>query len=117
VRVEPVEDVHPVLQLAQLHVAQRRLQRPPDVAGGGGRGAQLVVHDLHPAVEQHRDRGVLVRPTVGLDVGDQALGVELGVPAMAAGLAAEVDPLAGQGVKAGRDASAESGAQRLDRPP
>jgi len=64
-----------------------------------GRGAPLVVHDLDPAVEQHCDRGVLVRSPAGFDVGDQALGVELGVAAVAAGFAAKVGPLAGHGVQ------------------
>ena len=53
VGVEPVEDVDAVLELAQLAVAERRLERPADVALIRDAGAQLVVRDLNPAVEQY----------------------------------------------------------------
>ena len=52
VRVEPVEDVDPVLQLTQRHVAESGSDRPTDVAGRRRCRAQLVVDDLRPPVEQ-----------------------------------------------------------------
>lgn len=116
VGVEAVEHVHAVLELPQRHVPERGPQGAPDVARRGLGGAQLVVDDLDPSVEQVRDGGVLVGLPLGLDGGDQALSVELGVAAVAPGLAAEVGLLAGDGVLTGVHTGTESRAQRLDRP-
>jgi hypothetical protein len=88
VGVEPVEDVDSVLELAQLDLAERRLERPADVALIRDAGAQLVVRDLNPAVEQVRDRGRPVRDPFGLDLGDQPV---LGALGRLAGLG-ERDP-------------------------
>jgi hypothetical protein len=49
-----IDDVDPVLQLAQGDVAQSRVQRATDVAGRRLSGAQLVVDDLHPPAEQQQ---------------------------------------------------------------
>jgi hypothetical protein len=78
VRVQAVEDVDTVLQLAQRHITQGGLERPADVALIRLAGAQLVVDDLDPPVEEVSDRGGLVRDPFGLDLGDEPIPRALG---------------------------------------
>jgi hypothetical protein len=115
VRVEPVEDVDPVLQLAKRHVAECRLKGAPDVADRSGRRAQLVVDDLRPPVEQHPDRRMLVGVLVRLDLREESVSIGFGVTAISAGLAAEVLLAAGDRISSSEHTGSEPGPQRLDR--
>jgi hypothetical protein len=90
VRVQPVDDVDAVLQLAQRDVAHRWLQAPTDIAGRRLGCAELVVHDLHPPRQQQQDGGALVGQRVDVGVGQQAPAVRLGLVASPPGLTAQV---------------------------
>ena len=61
--VQLIQDVHAVLELPHRVLADRGLQLLLDVAAVRHGGAQLVVRDLHPLVEQVRDgRRAVGRP-------------------------------------------------------
>jgi hypothetical protein len=100
VRVEPIDQVDAVLQLAQRHVAQGRAQGAPDVAGGRLGGAELVVDGLHPAVQQGAHRGRQVGLPLGVDLVDQSTAVPLGLRTISADLPPEVGLPAGERVLA-----------------
>jgi hypothetical protein len=74
VGVQPVEQVHPVLKLAEGHVPERRLERSADADVALVRlpCGQLVVGDLDPAVEEVRDGRGLVGDPLRLELSDQA---------------------------------------------
>ena len=114
VGVQPVEDVDAVLQLPQRHVAERRLQRAPDVALVRLTRRELVVGDLHPAVKVCERRG-LIGHAFGLDLRDEPglrlLGCSAGrVRLLDVGLAAR------DRVLAGVDDRAEATLEGLDVP-
>jgi hypothetical protein len=86
VHIEPVQDVDPVLKLAQRHVTQRRVDHPPDEAGRRVAGGQSVVGDFHPAPDQRFNGRRLDRMILGLDLGEHPIPGGSGLHVGAAGL-------------------------------
>jgi hypothetical protein len=76
--VQDVEDVHPHLDLAELHAAEHRPDDPLDIALVPGPGVELRLGDFQPAVEQVADSGLGLRLAALADLLDQVGPLGLG---------------------------------------
>jgi hypothetical protein len=70
-RIHPVEDVQPVLQLAQPHLPQLRPDHPADVHLGRGLSVDPGVSDVEPRLDQRVDGGRQVGMALGLHLGHE----------------------------------------------